>query len=270
MDDLKLSYELDKLNDIVEERIRLITVLGIKPSSRDNVSLKKQLSKTLDLLNECSAQDEVGDFFEQYSTQYSDVLQKIPDSVIDVSLYEFHIPSKVQSSSSSSNVSLSRDLPKKVRFKDENLVTYSDVEDFKPYHDDASQVRDTSRIEEEDRVKLMPKVESPPLDTISPGLSNQEVFVQQQQQLLEQDTYLSSLSESVHRSHAISLDINGEVVEQNDHVLQDLESLVDNSGRNLDRAKRRLETFEKTARDNGPCFIIVVLVIILLVLLIIL
>lgn len=270
MDDLKLSYEIDKLDDIVEERTRLITVLGIQPSSRDNVSLKKQLSRTLDQLNESSNDDKVADSVERYATQYSEILQKITDSGIDTSLYEFQMPLKPQSSSSSSNGSLSRDQPKKVRFKDENLVTYSDVEQFKPYHDDISLVRESTDTQEQDRKNLMPEVEPPSHNVISPSLSNQEIFVQQQQQLLEQDTYLSSLSESVHRSHAISLDINDEVVEQNDHVLQDLESLVDNSGRNLDRAKRRLETFERTARENGPCFIIVLLVIILLILLILL
>lgn len=271
MSDLKLSYELDKLDDIVEERIRLSTVLGIQPSSRDNASLKKQLSKVLDQLNECSSSEEDASSLERNVTRYSEILQKIPDGVIDAGLYEFQMPVKAQSSSSSSNGSLFRDQPKKVRFKDENLVSYSDVDQFRPYHDDVEQVRkDPPANEDEQRNRLLAGVEPPVIQPASDTLSNQEIFAQQQQQLLEQDTYLSSLSESVHRSHAISLDINDEVVEQNDHVLRDLESLVDNSGRNLDRAKRRLETFEKTARENGPCFIIVLLILILLILLILL
>lgn len=284
MENLKLSYELDRLNDIVEERHRLISVLGINPSTRDNVNLKKQLSKTLDLLNEYANYAEETESLGKFASQYSEILKNISSDAINVSLYEFQLPIKVQSTnfplerSNSSDLSLSRELPKKVRFKDEGLVTYSDSKQFKPYHDDVSPERassDSDTASETDRKKLFPASPDPEMLThdhniISPGISNQEIFIQQQQQLLEQDSYLNSLSSSVHRSHNISLDINNEVTEQNDHVLQDLESLVDNSGRNLDRAKRRLEVFEKTARENGPCFIIVILTIILVLLLIVL
>lgn len=268
MDSLKLSYELDRLEDIVEERVRLTSVLKIQPSSKDNVSLKQQLSKTLDLLNEFAKTSEVDETSKQFSARYNEISKEIPDKIIDLSLYEFQLPEKRQSSEDSSDTPVSRDLLKRVRFKDEELVTYDKSEEFKPYHDEPQRASDEDATDTNNRKKLFPQTEPATLDATLPSLSNQELFIQQQQQLFEQDTYLNSLSESVRKSHDISLDINHEVSEQNTQVLQDLESLVDNSGRNLDRAKRRLEAFEKTARDNGPCFIILLLIMILLLLLI--
>lgn len=283
MENLKLSYELDRLNDVVEERVRLVTALGIQPSTKDNVNLKKQLSKTLDILNEVANITTDEGSLEEYISQYNDILEDIPNDTIDTTLYYFQAPPKIQASpiimdnNNSSSIPLSRDLRKKVRFKDDDLVAYNDNDQFKPYHDEPMEelTDDTERSSQNDRKKLL-STSSPSSNsteshnTISPMVSNQEIFIQQQQQLLQQDSYLNTLSNSVQRSHNISLDINNEVTEQNDHVLQDLESLVDNSGRNLDRAKRRLEIFEKSAKENGPCFIIVILTLILFLLVIVL
>lgn len=288
MEHLKLSYELDRLNDVVEERVRLITALGIQPSRKDNVILKKQLSTTLDILNEVAnvATDEIP--LEDYISQYNDILENIPNDHIDTTLYHFQAPPKIRTSSASlnnndtTNMPLSQDLRKKVRFKDDDLVAYNDNDNdndqFKPYRDEAMEevASDLNGSSQNDRKELFSRP-SPSNSTfseshnaISPMVSNQEIFIQQQQQLLQQDSYLNAISNSVQRSHNLSLDINNEVTEQNDQVLQDLESLVDSSGRNLDRAKRRLEIFEKSARENGPCFIIVILTLILFLLIIVL
>lgn len=286
MEHLKLSYELDRLNDVVEERVRLITALGIQPSTKDNVILKKQLSKTLDILNEVAniTTDDIP--LEEYISQYNDILENIPNDHIDTTLYRFQAPPKIRTSpasfnnNDSTNIPLSQDLRKKVRFKDDDLVAYNDNDNdqFKPYHDEPMEevASDLNESSQDDRKELF-STSSPSISTfseshnaISPMVSNQEIFIQQQQQLLQQDSYLNAISNSVQRSHNLSLDINNEVTEQNDQVLQDLENLVDSSGRNLDRAKRRLEIFEKSARENGPCFIIVILTLILFLLIIVL
>ncbi|QLQ81662.1 hypothetical protein HG537_0F04230 [Torulaspora globosa] len=257
MDNLKLSYELDRLEDLVEERIRLTSVLKIRPSSKDNLNLKQQLDKSLELLYELAKSDEVN--LGKYSKRYSEILVEIPDKMIDLALYEFEPPVKRQSIDNSSDAVVLRDLPKKVRFKDQDLVSYDESEQFEPYHDEPQpEIEDTKNAEPS------------PVAVVAPVLSNQEMFIQQQQQLLEQDTYLDALGDSVRKSHHFAMDINNEVTDQNNQVLHDLESLVDNSGRNLDRAKRRLQIFENTARENGPCFIILLLILILLLLLIVL
>lgn len=268
MDDLKLLYELDKLEDLVEERARLTSVLKIRPSSKDNLNLKQQLDKTLDLLHEFAKSDEEN--LEKYSKRYSEVLLEIPDKEIDLALYEFQPAVKIQSFDDGNDVLASRELPKRVRFKDKDLVSYNESDQFEPYHDElqANSEVEIKKTVEDDRRKLLNGAEQTPVAVVAPGLSNQELFIQQQQQLLEQDTYLDTLGESVRKSHDFAMDINHEVTEQNNQVLHDLESLVDNSGRNLDRAKRRLQIFENTARENGPCFIILLLTLILLLLLI--
>lgn len=268
MDNLKLSYELDRLEDLVEERVRLTSVLKIQPSSKDNINLKQQLDKILELLNE--AANSVEGNVEEFSSRYSEIIREIPGKAVDLALYEFKLPVRNLPLEDIDDLQANRELPKKVRFKDEDLVSYEETEQFQPYHDEPQADEEDQKKLEDDRKKLMAQAEPPQVEIVSPALSNQDLFIQQQQQLLEQDTYLNSLGESVRKSHDISLDIHQEVTEQNDQVLQDLESLVENSGRNLDRAKRRLETFEKTARENGPCFIILLLILILILLLIVL
>lgn len=270
MDNLRLSYELDRLDDIVEERLRLLDLLKIQPSNQDNVKLKKQLNRALDTLNEAVKEIHRSDSIETYSAKFNDILSKIPEGTIESSLYQFKIP--VQSKQVEEDLN---ELPKKVRFKDEDsTLTYvEDDNNFASYRDEPNHdPTDAGETDSPDKQNLFglasQKVNDP--NIIAPGISNQDVFIQQQQQLLEQDSQLNVLSESIHRSHSISLNINQEVTEQNDHVLQDLESLVDYSGRNLDRAKRRLEIFEKSARENGPCFIIVALTLILILLIAIL
>lgn len=278
MESLQLSYELERLVDIIEERKRLITVLKIEPSSNDNVSLKKQLNKILYSLNE--AKDNGFQELEDYSNTYNDILTDIPDGAVDIKLYEFQLPPKMTvSRTNTDNGSMTsgasagfQDPAKKVRFKDD-LVSYEEDlnETFVPYKDEPDQPDGNNDIEQE-RQKLFDSSNALRQTTsvVSPQVSNQELFIQQEQRLLEQDSQLERLSGSVRTTQGISLSINEEVNEQNDQVLYDLESLLDNGGRNLDRAKRRLKNFERSAKENGPCFTIVILIVILILLLVIL
>ncbi|CDH10666.1 related to Syntaxin-8 [Zygosaccharomyces bailii ISA1307] len=274
MEALQLSYELDKLGDIVEERKRLVTVLKIEPSANDNIKLKKQLSKTLDLLTESKSFDTVG--VQEFESRYSELLNDISDEALDLELYQ--LPkldkskkriSKVDDSNTIRGTSPSRDLTKKVRFKDEDLVSYEDqVQQFEPYTDNPEGLSALQDSEEEtQRLFNSPAADGGTATIISPQVSNQELFIQQQQQILEQDSHLERLSSSIRTTHNISLSINDEVTDQNDQVLNDLENLLDNGGRNLDRAKRRLMSFERSAKENAPCFIIFVLILILILLL---
>lgn len=279
MESLQLSYELDKLVDIVEERKRLVTQLKIGPSVNDNVTLKKQLNKVLDSLNEAAENGFEG--VEEYSKNYNDILLDIPDDAVDIKLYQYQLPQRgttpltiTDGNSITSGNSTPRDTSKKVRFKDDNLVSYEEDLNrrFAPYKDLPEANADTSENDtaiEQERQKLFDSSNALEQTTsvTSPEYSNQDLFIQQQQQLLEQDSQLERLSGSIRSTHGISLNINEEVNEQNDEVLHDLESLVNNGGRNLDRAKRRLKSFERSAKENGPCLIIVVLILILIMLL---
>lgn len=257
MEALKLSYEIDRLCDLIEERTRLVSVLKIQPSAKDNVELKKHLNSTLDLLQELEG-TETDERFGEYAAKYNQAIENFPDDLIDKELYIFHRKTPERSSTPELG-------QKRVRFKDA-LVEYQEEQpQFDPYSDTPDE--DVALKQDKDRLFNQRPEE---LKVVTPNLTNQDLFIQQQQELLEQDSHLDYLSQSVHKTYDLSLDINHEVTQQNDQVLQDLESLVDTSGRNLNRANKRLEIFEKAARENGPCFTILGLVLILIFLLVIL
>ncbi|QHS71427.1 syntaxin [Saccharomyces paradoxus] len=248
MDVLKLGYELDQLSDLVEERTRLVSVLNLAPTSNDNVALKRQLSSILELLQKCASD---GTLISRYNT----ILDRIPDTAIDKELYRF------QESVASNADEVSRDSLKKVRFKNDEELTVM-------YKDD----------DEQDEESPLPSTHVPYKDEPSqsqsqpqPIVSNQELFINQQQQLLEQDSHLGTLSQSIGRTHDISMDLNNEIVSQNDSLLVDLENLIDNNGRNLNRASRSMHGFNNSRfKDNGNCLIILVLIVVLLLLLLVL
>lgn len=271
---LKISYELGKLKDIVEERHRLVVDLGVAPSKSDSISLKQQLNAVLELLND-NAEPEFREFQEEYNELLDTYLGE--DTHIDLELYKFvpvlqkeAVPGHTNEEVKSDEDLLQLDPnQKKVRFN-EDLETFSNEEalsppnevsstsmTFQPYHD----------YEEESGGQTSNKNNSRYYDTRS---SNDELFARQQQQLLEQESQIDNLASTVHTTHGISIDINQELTDQNHHVLDDLENLLDSSSRNLDRAQRRLTNFTNKARENGPCSIIVLLTIILIFLLLLL
>ncbi|EDO15949.1 hypothetical protein Kpol_1044p8 [Vanderwaltozyma polyspora DSM 70294] len=251
---LQLSYNLDKLKDIIDERTRLIDVLKLTPSKNDTTALKRQCSSVLDVLNDQTASDITQDQIDLYNK----LIESIPDKEnVDLSLYRFEATPNDSMELLGSNESSRTTTSKKVRFNDDELVSYNSKEEvFKPYSDEPEQDKSHEWTTSGDNVV--------------PLVSNKDLFIQQQQQLMQQDSHIEQLSSSVQRTHDMSLDINNEIEEQNEQVLHDLEDLIDNNSRHLNRAQRRLEIFNKAARENGPCFIIVILILILLFLLIIL
>jgi len=95
------------------------------------------------------------------------------------------------------------------------------------------------------------------------------MFIQHQQQLLNQDEHLDTLAQSVRRQRALGMDINEELDDQN-ILLEDLESQLDHNERNLSTGQKRLKYFSSKAKENGQWLTILILVIILVLLLIIL
>lgn len=281
---LRVSYEINKLSDIIEERNRLVDIIGISPSDNDTNKLRSQIRKVLALFGKIIDDDGDANGLKGYVREYNSLLESIRsvDGSDEQWLNEKFKPNLKQDlKRENGNDSSLAVVPsvtddgsddkrtvgvasvKRVRFDD--TVAYQDVPDnsdgnnktasgsttttFKPYSD-----------KEDTTTSGQPSL----LDTVS----NQQLFIDQQQQLMDQDTHIESLADSVHRVHGLSLDINREITEQNDEMLTDLESLIERGGRNLGRAKRRLDAFRKASRENGPCTIIVFLLIILILLLI--
>lgn len=163
---------------------------------------------------------------------------------------------------------VSKESLKKVRFKndDELTVMYKDDDE----QDEESPLPSTHTPYKDEPLKSQLQSLSQPQPP-QPMVSNQELFINQQQQLLEQDSHLGALSQSIGRTHDISMDLNNEIVSQNDSLLVDLENLIDNNGRNLNRASRSMHGFNNSRfKDNGNCVIILVLIVVLLLLLLVL
>ncbi|CDK29833.1 unnamed protein product [Kuraishia capsulata CBS 1993] len=98
------------------------------------------------------------------------------------------------------------------------------------------------------------------------SLSNQQIFIDNQQEMFAQDEILSQLASSISRQNQMGGTIGTEL---NDHmvILEDLEMMVDHSDRNLRRAKTRLDRFSERLKENGEWTTIFVLIVILLLLL---
>ncbi|TFL03681.1 hypothetical protein BDV98DRAFT_564622 [Pterulicium gracile] len=100
------------------------------------------------------------------------------------------------------------------------------------------------------------------------GQSNEEMLQMQQQMMDEQDTHLTHLSSSLHRTHHLSLAINDEL---EDHTLL-LDGLDDSLGRTDTRmatARRRLDRVADGVKGNASTVTIGVLIFVLLVLIVV-
>ncbi|KAG0668047.1 hypothetical protein C6P45_005098 [Maudiozyma exigua] len=283
MDVLKLVYEIDRLEDLIEERNRLVNIVKILPSSADNDKLKEQLSTIYDLLNELYEQSISSklsqtdiDTIRESLVRYQKAIRGLEEekeeqdqSSLDVADYKFHKKfEQVEQQHKGAETPIE---VKRVRFSDntesqtvssnkDGPIKASDMH-FKPYFDD-----DEEEEEEEERNNSANDIS---VDN-NANITNRELFIEQQQRLMNQDQHIDTLAASVSRAHGMSLDINQEVETQNTGLLADLENMVDTSDRNLQRARRRLDTFQRTARENGPCTTIVLLLIILILLLVVL
>jgi syntaxin 8 len=157
---------------------------------------------------------------------------------------------------------------KSVRFNE--TVGFNDTTEtnstFEPFKDDVGEEGDETLRDE--LFSGLPEEELQEENNISSS-SNKDIFIQHQQQLLQQDEHLGSLSQSVRRQHDISIDINQELQEHN-ILLDDLENQLDSSDKRLTTGHRNLDYFSRKAKENGQWLTIIVLIIILVLLLIIL
>ncbi|CAH2350276.1 syntaxin-8 [[Candida] railenensis] len=274
----------DELESQVEERDRMISVLQLVPSFNDNLDLINQLEKMSrvmkyfeeDFTREINSgipkedYDRVLSLFDKIYNSYIEItsdLQK--DTYIDVSEYQFTKsgdlpkPPHLQHGKDAENndAASSPAGGKVVRFKD-NLIE-DDPEDvaarqqlmsggtkFKPYTD----------VEDSETSSIASSFDAQ---------TNQQMFAQHQQQLLDQENDLGFLSDSVRRQHSMGLGINQEIDE---HIilLNDLENGVDRAYTRLSQASNRLKSFQKLCKENGSMVTIILLTIILIVLLIVL
>ncbi|AGO12829.1 AaceriACR275Wp [[Ashbya] aceris (nom. inval.)] len=258
---LELSYEIDKLRNLVDERSRLVEVLKIQPSTNDNAQLKKHLNKVLGMLRELSKDilHSRGEAFKGLVERYNDCIADIPEGLVEKGDYIYELGGMPDTGDESPP-----DM-KRVRFQDALDVHEPQNYDervFQPYKDDPEAELERGREE-------LLQGRTTGGKTTHSSLTNQDLFMQQQQQLLDQDAHLEHLASSVHQSHRISTGIHREVTEQNEGILTDLESMLNNSGHRLERAKKRLAIFERTAREKGHCMLIFILIFILLLILIV-
>lgn len=252
---LEISYEIDKLANLVDELNRLINVLHIQPSKDYSVTIKKHTIKAYDLLKAVDNENDIEnyDYINELFLKYNKCIQDLPDDLVDKDLYRFKTKPNSSKIRSQQNF-------KRVRFHDnpvESDTIELEAQIFKPYKDDPSE------LEEQDRAKLFasPVIQKSHENSF---LTNHDLFIQQQQQLIDQDSYLDHLSHSVYRNHGLSLDIGREINEQNAGVLYELENIVDATANNLNRVKSKLDVYWRSTAEQGPCILILVLTLILI------
>lgn len=258
MDILKLEYEVQRLQDGVQERARLAG-LGVRPSASDDERLRRQIRGVLELLNAVDA-GERG--VRESIALYNRCLRECEEVGIDTQGCEY-IPREREDVQEQEIASPDPGPSKKVRFSEGSEVDTGETH-FQPYHDE-TEAGETPHFQpyHDDE----PPHEEPSHDE---AVGNRALFVEQQQRLMQQDAHIDALHASVQRAHGISLDIDAEVDDQNRQLLPDLEGLVDRGEASLQRAARRLDVFQRTARDNGPCSTIVILIVVLFLLLVLL
>ncbi|ABN65271.2 predicted protein [Scheffersomyces stipitis CBS 6054] len=251
----KINVYLDELNSNLEERDRLVEVLRLTPSANDNYELISLLQKLVKyfkyLQQDLISLIKVGENVEQYINQfreavakYEDVHEKLAgDSSISVSEYHFTPAEFPQRKTPISSVRFQEDI------LDKDADDHFRNENFKPYSDEESSNNTDSESFD--------------------AQTNQHLFAQHQQTILEQDQSLDVLHQSIIRQHTMGQSINSEL---DDHLilLNDLENGVDDANYRLNTAANRLHEFRKRVRENGSLVTIIVLTVILIMLLVVL
>lgn len=100
-------------------------------------------------------------------------------------------------------------------------------------------------------------------------LDNQQIHAYHKQVLADQDEQLDSLGQSIGRQRVLGIQMGNELDEQNE-LLQDVESGVDRHVSTLERAQRRLGTVARKSRENWSWLTIGILIVILVLLIVVL
>lgn len=248
-----VSSYLEQLKETIEERQRLIG-LKLTPSQSDNLEIVEVLSRikrSFTYLHEDLTGDHIKKFGTEYTAlvaDYGEIIKELEqDAYIEVSEYEF-----------SDQLPVEEAAKKSVRFKDfeaddddhtqmRNELMGTASNNFKPYTD-----------EEPDRNTLL-----------SVDTTNQEMFAQHQQQILEQDQNLDQLHQSISTQHSMGVGISQEL---DNHLIMlgDLESQADRSLSGVRRATTGVANFRRKVAENGSLSTIIVLTVILILLLVVL
>lgn len=261
----KIRQYIEDLEENVDERQNLIEVLQLTPSSNDDYEIITLLEKIAKYLNyahqdimevmQVSALDAVRlqDQFNKIVDQYIASVEILDaESHIDISEYRY-VPLPFTTYLTTTQMLKPQ---KSVRFTDnveeEDPVSHQGPGFLRPYSDEVSDLN----------------VEDSEVESLN-MVSSQQVFAQHHQMLLEQDSNLDILHESISRQHKMGTMIGSEV---EDHLalLDDLEAGVDDSTQRLARATRGLSRFRKMCRDNGSMATIIILTVILILLLVVL
>ncbi|PYH43968.1 syntaxin family protein [Aspergillus saccharolyticus JOP 1030-1] len=101
------------------------------------------------------------------------------------------------------------------------------------------------------------------------GLSNEQIYDHHAQVLRDQDEQLDRLGESIGRQHQLSIQI-GDELEGHVALLDDLDGHVDRHQGRLDKARKRLDRFRRSAGENWSMMTIIGLIITLVILIVLL
>ncbi|SGZ47757.1 CIC11C00000004036 [Sungouiella intermedia] len=257
---IKIKSHLDQLSGLLEERSRIISDLKLSPSKSDNLDLINLLAKIQTELK-YQRQDISSGFAADYASDFSSIVDsytQLLDSLKEdpyVDTQEYVFTEKVATEEPDTSAR------KSVRFKDYDGDDTEDTEhlrsqlmgtstNFRPYRDEPDEDADRNTL-------------------LSVDTTNQELFAQHQQQLLEQDQNLDQLHDLVRVQHSMGRSINEEL-DEHLIILNDLERGVDNSSTRLGRASNNIRQFQRKVRENGSLATIIVLTVILIVLLVVL
>ncbi|KAI7252672.1 hypothetical protein KC335_g15577 [Hortaea werneckii] len=101
------------------------------------------------------------------------------------------------------------------------------------------------------------------------GMDNQQIHTYHTQRLREQDEDLDTLGQSISRQRVLGMQMGEELDDQN-ALLDDVESGVDRHSGTLDRARKRLGNVARKSKDNWNWVTIGILICILVLLIILL
>ncbi|KAF2483020.1 hypothetical protein BDY17DRAFT_310099 [Neohortaea acidophila] len=100
-------------------------------------------------------------------------------------------------------------------------------------------------------------------------MDNQQIHTYHKQVLRDQDEQLDALGQSIGRQRVLGIQMGNELEEQNE-LLEDVESGVDRHTTTLDRARKRLGHVARKSKDNWSWVTIGILIVILVLLIIVL
>ncbi|KAH7049476.1 hypothetical protein BKA62DRAFT_739258 [Auriculariales sp. MPI-PUGE-AT-0066] len=138
---------------------------------------------------------------------------------------------------------------------------------YQPYRDD----EDDEEYKDGFTPPFRPSVSPNPFDSVSSPAAEQdpeEMIQFQRQAMLEQDTQLDTLGDSIRRQRDLSMRI-GDELEVHTGLLESLDSEVDHTTNRMTGARRRLDHVAQGARRNVSAITIGVLIFILLILIIV-